>query len=344
MQNDDVWYFINPPYAKEPDTRIEYIFDIISGKTAGYYNNYTFIEFAKKFEEDEDAINSVWQDVKNCFRIIMEWYSDQQLFHLIGFLTSSKSGVTVSKLIKVYFSENYKKSEFRDYVVLQIQHYFKDTDIESLTYESTSSYDRYRIKDILLLFNVITVMNKSSAYSRFPFDSYNKNAWSLEHIHAQNTEGMGNSKELWIAWIDEHLKSFKQFQGEAYKSLVEILENIDRESITKDIFDDLFIEISKMIEEDFGIDLHNIDNLALLDITANSSISNNFFDVKRSMIIEKDRNGEFIPVCTRNVFLKYYSEDPSQIHYWSKTDRRNYLEAIKKTISPYMIQEVDKYE
>jgi hypothetical protein len=187
-------------------------------------------------------------------------------------------------------------------------------------------------------------MNKSSAYSRFPFDSYNKNAWSLEHIHAQNTEGMGNSKELWIAWIDEHLKSFKQFQGDAYKNVVEILENIDRESITKDIFDDLFIEISKMIEEDFGIDLHNIDNLALLDITANSSISNNFFDVKRSMIIEKDRNGEFIPVCTRNVFLKYYSEDPSQIHYWSKTDRKDYLEAIQKTISPYMFQEVDKYE
>ena len=91
-----------------------------------------------------------------------------------------------------------------------------------------------------------------------------------------------------------------------------------------------------MIKDDYGVDLHSIDNLALLDVNANSSIGNNFFDVKRTKIIEKDRNGEFIPVCTRNVFLKYYSTDPSQIRYWSETDRNDYLNAIKATLAPYI--------
>lgn len=340
LQDDKVWYFINPEYAETPATRIEFIFDIISRKSGNSYGNYTFLEFVKMFEANPNAIDQVWKTIKNHFRVIMEWYEDQRLFHLIGFLTSSNSGVTVTELIEEYFSHNYKKTEFENYIVQQIKEYFDGTDIENLSYDY--SYDKNEIKDILLLFNVITVMNKSSAYSRFPFDSYNKNAWSLEHIHAQNTDGMGGSKVMWLAWIDEHLKSFRQFTDEKYKEVVTKLEEIDRDKLDKETFDALFFDICLMIQDDYGVNLHSIDNLALLDKNANSSISNNFFDVKRSMIIEKDRNGEFIPVCTRNVFLKYYSEDPSQIHYWSESDRRDYLNTIKNTIAPYFDMEEEE--
>lgn len=340
LQDDKVWYFINPEYAETPATRIEFIFDIISRKSGNSYGNYTFLEFVKMFEANPNAIDQVWKTIKNHFRVIMEWYEDQRLFHLIGFLTSSNSGVTVTELIEEYFSHNYKKTEFENYIVQQIKEYFDGTDIENLSYDY--SYDKNEIKDILLLFNVITVMNKSSAYSRFPFDSYNKNEWSLEHIHAQNTDGMGGSKVMWLAWIDEHLKSFRQFTDEKYKEVVTKLEEIDRDKLDKETFDALFFDICLMIQDDYGVNLHSIDNLALLDKNANSSISNNFFDVKRSMIIEKDRNGEFIPVCTRNVFLKYYSEDPSQIHYWSESDRRDYLNTIKNTIAPYFDMEEEE--
>ena len=158
----------------------------------------------------------------------------------------------------------------------------------------------------------------------------------MEHIHAQNSEGIGHSKELWLAWIDEHLYSFKQFADEKYEDVVKMLENVDRESITREVFEGLFNDISTIIQDDYGVDLHNVDNMALLDISSNSAISNNFFDVKRHMIIEMDRKGEFIPVCTRNVFLKYYSQDPSQIHYWSASDREDYLNAIKSMLKEYL--------
>lgn len=334
LQNDRVWYFINPVYEEDPPTRIEYIFDIISGKAAKDGSNHTFLYFSDRLESA--SIDDVWEEVKDYYRIIMEWHEDQKLFHLIGFLTSSKSKVTVKQLISEYYENKFKKNEFTGYVTDHIRERFDDVDIDDLSYDYPP--DKVTIKDILLLFNVITVMNKSSAYSRFPFDSYNKNknSWSLEHIHAQNTEGMGNSKELWFAWIDEHLKSFRQFSDDIYKEVVEKLENVDREELDKDGFDGLFNEICVMIQDDYGVDLHNIDNLALLDTSANSSISNNFFDVKRSMIIEKDRSGEFIPVCTRNIFLKYYSSDPSQVHYWSGSDRADYLAAIENTLKDYI--------
>ena len=57
-----------------------------------------------------------------------------------------------------------------------------------------------------------------------------------------------------------------------------------------------------------------------------------------------DREGEFIPVCTRNVFLKYYSKDPSQIHYWSASDRSDYLDAIKSTLHEYLAKESEDNE
>lgn len=332
LQRDEVWYFINPRYAEAPATRIEYIFDLIAGKMANSYRNYTFMMFTSTIEEE--GIEKVWSQVKKHYQIIMEWYQNQTLYHLIGFLTSSKSGITLTQLILEYYSGEYTKSGFTNYIIQLINKYFSGVNLDELSYDS----DKAMIRDILLLFNVVTVMNKSNAYSRFPFDSYNKNksGWSLEHIHAQNSEGMGKSKDLWISWIDEHLKSFRQFGDERYRVVVDKLESVDRDNLTKEEFDSLFIEISEMIKDDYGVELHNIDNLALLDMRNNSSVSNNFFDVKRNMIIEKDRNGEFIPVCTRNVFLKYYSSDPSQIHYWSAIDREDYLNAIKTSLSQFI--------
>ena len=341
LQNDKVWYFINPGNRASLATRIEYIFDTITKKKSSHYSDYTFIEFSKMLDEDGQNIDYVWKMVKNYYQTIMEWYEDQRLYHLIGFLTSTKSYVTMPDLINEYYSKDYNKNEFENLIIQKIRDHFDGTDLKELSYEWG---DQDTIKDVLLLFNIVTVMNNSSAYSRFPFDSYNKNSWSLEHIHAQNTEGIGNSKELWIAWIDEHLKSFRQFTGDLYKEVVAKLESVDRDTLTKEIFDGLFDEICLMIQNDFGVDLHNIDNLALLDRNANSSLGNNFFDVKRSMIIEKDRKGEFIPICTRNVFLKYYSKDPSQIHYWSEADRKDYYDTIKTTIAPYLDGEESKDE
>lgn len=338
LQNDKIWYFINPSYSTPLETRIEYIFDTIAQKSSQNGENYTFLKFAERMETEH--IFALWKEIKDYFRIIMEWYEEQELFHLIGFLTSSNVGITISDLISSYFENAFNKNEFLDYVKGKIRDYFTNFNIEELSYEYI--YDRNYIRDVLLLFNVITVMKKSNAYSRFPFDSYNKNSWSLEHIHAQNSEGIGNSKDLWIAWINEHLRSFRLFTGNVYEDVVKRLENVDRENLTRIDFEKLFAEVAEMIQDDYGSDLHNIDNMALLERDVNSSLSNNFFDVKRSMIIEKDRKGEFIPVCTRNVFLKYYSQDPSQIHYWSEADRKDYLRAIKNTLSEYLKEEEEE--
>ncbi len=62
---------------------------------------------------------------------------------------------------------------------------------------------------------------------------------------------------------------------------------------------------------------HSLANLALLEHSNNSALSNSTFDVKRNRIIEIDKTNAYIPVCTRHVFLKYYTPSEfNQMHFW----------------------------
>ena len=82
--------------------------------------------------------------------------------------------------------------------------------------------------------------------------------------------------------------------------------------------------------------IHTLSNMALLTSQDNASLNNSTFDVKRNMIVEMDRQGAFIPYCTKMVFLKYYTKSSdNQVHFWGKADRDAYLNAIKNMLQPY---------
>ena len=88
-------------------------------------------------------------------------------------------------------------------------------------------------------------------------------------------------------------------------------------------------------------DVDAITNLALLDRDDNSVLSNAVFEVKRRHIIELDRGGSYIPVCTRNVFLKYYTDaGAQQLHFWGPRDRQDYLDAMLDALGPYLLEDL----
>ena len=70
-------------------------------------------------------------------------------------------------------------------------------------------------------------------------------------------------------------------------------------------------------------------------------MSNEVFEVKRRQIIGLDRRGSYIPVCTRNVFLKYYTDAGArQLHFWGLEDRQRYLDAMLDALDPYLLEDV----
>ena len=141
--------------------------------------------------------------------------------------------------------------------------------IEDFSYSSKKK----EIRSLLLLFNLVTLINKSEKQYRFPFDIYKKEKWDIEHIHATADE-----------------------TAEADDSLA---------------------------------------NLTLLDSNTNRSYGDSRFDQKRRIIIEVDAEGKFVPVCTRNVFLKVYSNEVDGFDDWTDKDKDSYIQAMKQELKRF---------
>ena len=83
--------------------------------------------------------------------------------------------------------------------------------------------------------------------------------------------------------------------------------------------------------------LHSIANMALLSSTDNAALNNSTFDVKRNEIIKMDKAGQYIPFCTRMVFLKYYTPSAdNQLHFWGHADRVAYVDAMNTVLVNYL--------
>jgi hypothetical protein len=77
---------------------------------------------------------------------------------------------------------------------------------------------------------------------------------------------------------------------------------------------------------------HGIDNLVLLDYQTNRSYKNAVFAVKRHRILSLDRDGVFVPLCTRNVFLKCYNPRVDHLMFWTEGDGDGYRDAMIETL------------
>ena len=213
----------------------------------------------------------------------------------------------------------------------------KDRNYGDLSYESASDYKA--IYKLLLLFNVLSTEKSDESSGRFQFDKFNKNSdWSLEHIHAQQSQGL-NTEAQWKEWIRLHIPSVKLLNKDDH-DLVDSMEQYIQEDYTLkgDEFDKIRKRAEKVLSEDMNVGyLHSISNLALLKKNDNSALNNSTFDVKRNKILEMDKNGEFIPFCTRMVFLKYYTpSDRNSIHFWGQADRDCYINEMNKVLSEYI--------
>jgi hypothetical protein len=120
-----------------------------------------------------------------------------------------------------------------------------------------------------------------------------------------------------------------------------LLEDAENSTFGKN-FQDFYIRAVRVfagVKEGETMDetgMNGLENLCLLDSGTNRGYKNSIFPVKRRTIIEKDINGVFIPPCTKNVFLKYYSRTIGNMQVWSKDDRTDYLKKIKRKLGSYL--------
>ena len=76
-----------------------------------------------------------------------------------------------------------------------------------------------------------------------------------------------------------------------------------------------------------------IGNLTLLSSKINRSYGNAIFPQKRKEIIEKESEGRFVPICTKNVFLKNFNSGITKSVYWTENDIQVYTADIIRVLS-----------
>lgn len=158
-----------------------------------------------------------------------------------------------------------------------------------------------------MLFNVESVRRNGENTQWFPFDKFKfgkggKVTWSLEHIHAQQSEGL-RTQEMWKEWLRLHIPSVQAVGSDCADLIAQMQAAIAKEKLERTEFDQLQQQVIDMLSVKGNAEyLHSISNLALLSSSDNAALSNSTFDVKRNVIIAMDKGGQYIPFCTRMVF------------------------------------------
>lgn len=341
LRNDNFWYFITNEDAKNYATRIELVFNFMAKKDFNDKERFrTFFFFSNKIKtkvnEKKDKAD-VWQEILRYYQKLKEWYENFEIYHKVGYLIATQS-ISLQELLDE--SKDKTKSDFQQSLNEKIAQSINfNKDYANLSYES----DAFQIERLLLLFNVETIRQKQDVFMRFPFERHKKEDWSLEHIHAQHSEGL-NKKDAIKKWLIDHKKSLKNLNDDNLVSLINDCDNLisiienpnDKSNISEKflpIFDKVVAKLSESEEKE---EIHTIDNMALLSKDDNSVLNNSTFDVKRNKIISMDKTIDYIPVCTRRVFLKYYTDsDKNQLHFWGKDDRKAYVKNINEVLKTY---------
>ena len=243
--------------------------------------------------------------------------------------------------------------------------------ILDVVYDSDGCPAKANCKRLLLLHNVLTVIQLGEfmadnalyrgqrVYYKFPFNLYKREDWEIEHVDPHTDNAMEKRKDQ-IDWL---MGTYPYMSDQIKERIISFCgENPNNEE-----FSNLRDECSALVEQ--GIEhLENdeknmIWNFVLLDGGTNSSYGNSLFPAKRRTIMFKeqgvklknfrfsdpDANGvrkvewdeepatsPFVPLCTKQVFLQYYSSTGVSPLVWSKNDAQSYYDNMKKVLQRFL--------
>ncbi|MFD1800924.1 DUF262 domain-containing protein [Mixta tenebrionis] len=359
LRQPDFWYFIsNANDADQPDNRIELLLKVIADTLPlsvsvhdPYYVFLKFSHYLQSNKSDAQATEHLWARVKRLFMTLNEWFENQQLYHLVGYLIGQK--VTIQKLLNLQQSSGSKSAflaQLRQEILAIALPEAAKAPGQNLRKNIAAAiagagYGDKNLRALLLLFNIATILGNDCSSMRFQFRHYKLDTWDIEHISSvssQMPESTAGQKS-WTKNIVEHFSPDEtlavkderdnSLQTKFYQRASTLLDN---EIFNNDEFEKLFNDVQKAFNKNRNKDLENsIGNLTLLDAETNRSYKNAIFPIKRQRIIAADKNATFVPVATRNVFLKYYSRQVHDMTFWHPEDHRHYQTAIIETLTTF---------
>lgn len=285
-----------------------------------------------------EAVSAAWKEVMETFRRLDDWYWTPMIYNYIGLLSQLDDDI-VNHIIyyEKCLDDSSTQQDFIEYLKGRIRYHLRnvekgDDGIINLSYEK----QRNLVYRCLLTLNVHLVnlqnknFNSSSEVYKFPFDVLNEQNWDIEHIDSYSTNKLKKESEM-IEWIKTAREDLKNELSEEDKLKLTYLAN------SKSYKEAIHYLKEKGHEEDQDDETKNkMWNLTLLDNKTNRSYGNSLFCRKRRIIIERMKDGVYIPIGTQYVFSKLFDNTGTNRSTWSTADMTEYGKHITKMLDEYI--------
>lgn len=371
LHNDSFWYFLNRRGNEMPN-RIDFIFQLVYKaerlKDVDENNiddklkecevelkdkNRIFNFYYEKFdglngEALKTKIEEEWEAVSKVFNVLEDWYEDVICYNLIGMLCQYNENLLPKSYIHfIGMKEDQSRNDFKKWMKNEIR--LQVSGIPTKNCQIDISYGDSRVFNLLLLLNVNHLNrqveqakdghNKIGAIYKFPFALLTSQNWDIEHIDSFTKNGLKRveDQKKWIETAMADLESvFNQDDNEKTKDEIEKL-------IENDKLMDAIERLRKVAKETDAPEeeKNNIGNLTLLDSSTNRSYGNSLFITKRKTIIDRMKNGVFVPVSTSYVFMKLFDDEGTRRTLWTEEDMKSYQKYIYNELSDYLNLEED---
>jgi hypothetical protein len=309
LQSDSFWYFLNNRAGKAQN-RIHFLFDLVA-RTEGLHpgdehNEYwIFYAFSQKLKAPGSSPEREWLKIKQAFMELEEWFEDRTLYHIVGFLVSEGMSILDIRELskhcsKSEFEQKLRRKAFERTINGQPKENMAEETIrtqvtgklEELEYGPNSG----KIKSLLLLFNLATLLQNKRSNLRFQFDSFKSERWNIEHIRSLTSDKPVRHSERteWLRHCQGYLQS--QENGDALRIEIEAFLALPAQAALESEFDTLYDNVLDFFHEKTDQEADNgIANLTLLDEGTNKSYKNAVFAVKRQRLLSLDQAGVFVP-------------------------------------------------
>ena len=259
LSDQEFWGFLTREDISSYPTKIDLIFDLISGKYLKKSNDrlFTFNYFVEWFANHPSVTGKdKWNEIFIQYQRLRDWYKDTSIYHLLGYLVAVDFPQNVLPKIFRYAHPVHRESSRKvdelyrsnDRIInllnqlvkrsLRIPQTGKFEGVESfedLRYNCAADPDNTMdnahhsmMKRYLTLYN-IRITEEAGQNLRYPFFMHNSvsGGWSLEHIHAQHSEIL-NKYDDWKDWIENHKESLKRLSKSIeFRDDVDILLKAD---------------------------------------------------------------------------------------------------------------------
>lgn len=325
----------------EWDNKIKEIDELLSDTRQSeifrfYYNRFE----GKMGEELQHEVASAWNEVMELFRTLDDWFCSPATYNFIGLL--SQCGEDLCRLVLhfEYMPETSYRVDFENYLKQRISHHLRGAKIDKERKAILNTYKEHdTIYKLLLTLNIHLLneqnqkLESESDVYKFPFDVLSTQNWDIEHVDSFHTNNLkrDKDKEDWIKTaMDDRLGYLKDEE----KGLIQ-------QKLEENALDDAINILKKNAQEvEADEEIKNtIGNLTLLDAATNRSYGNSLFCTKRRIIIERIKQGVFVPVATQYIFAKFFDPKGTNRSLWTRDDMEAYHKYIYDVLITYINNE-----